>query len=123
MESTDAGTQIQKRKLTMKARIKTVVSMALGALALMAPVHSWAVSPSSTFSTSRQNTAGSAFVNMTSSATTFCYLRSVGFRDTDSSTELATCRVTRGSIVWTLEAVLSQNDDADAFCSAQCYNN
>jgi len=107
----------------MKARIKTVVSMALGALALMAPAHSWAVSPNSTWSVSRFNTAGSSFVNMSASATTFCYLRSVGFENTDTNGELATCRVTRGSIVWTLEAVLGQNDDADARCSAQCYNN
>ena len=60
---------------------------------------------------------------MTPSATTFCYLSKVGMRDTDSSTESATCRVTRGAVVWTLEAILSQNDDADAFCSAICYNN
>lgn len=83
----------------------------------------WAVSPHSTWTVNRFNTGGSSFVNMSPSATTFCYLRSVGFRDTDSATELATCRVTRGAVVWTLEAVLSQNDDADAFCSAYCYNN
>jgi len=107
----------------MKTRIKTVVSMALGALVLMAPAHSWAVSPNSVFSVFRRDTAGSSFVNMTASATTFCYLRSVGFRETDTATELAACRVTRGAVVWTLEAVLAENNDADAFCSAQCYNN
>ena len=90
---------------------------------LLGSVPAWAVSPNSSFSTTRFNTAGSSFVNMSSSATTFCYLSRVGFRDIDSSSEEAMCRVTRGPVVWVLEAVLSQNNDADARCSAICYNN
>jgi hypothetical protein len=59
----------------MRARIKTVVLITLCALALMAPAHSWAVSfNSGPVSVSRSNTPGSSFVNLTASATTFCYL-------------------------------------------------
>ena len=83
----------------------------------------WAVSLHSSWTVNRFNTGGSSFVNMSPSATTFCYLRSVGFENTDTDGELATCRVTRGAVVWTLEAVLGENNDADARCSAYCYNN
>jgi hypothetical protein len=102
---------------------RRILSLLFSLFLTLGAVPAWAVSLNSTWSIFRTNTAGSSFVNMSASATTFCYLRSVGFRDTDSSTEQATCRVTRGAVVWTLEAVLSQNDDADAFCAAYCYNN
>jgi hypothetical protein len=59
---------------------------------------------------------------MSPSATTFCYLRSVGIEETDTGGERATCRVTRGAVVWTLEAILGASSDADALCSAYCYN-
>jgi hypothetical protein len=85
-------------------------------------VPAWAVSPHSIWNANRFNTAGSSFINMSPSATTFCYLRSVGFENTDTDGELATCRVTRGAVVWTIEAVLGENNDADARCSAYCYN-
>src|SRR5262245_49248944 len=102
---------------------RRILSLLFSLLLTLGAVPAWAVSYNSVWSASRYDNGGSTFKNMTPSATTFCYLRSVGFRDIDSSTEMATCRVTRGALVWTLEAVLSQNDDADAICSAYCYNN
>jgi hypothetical protein len=60
---------------------------------------------------------------MSPSATTFCYLSRVGVENTDTDGERATCRVMRGSVVWTLEAVLGENNDADARCATYCYNN
>jgi hypothetical protein len=83
----------------------------------------WAVSFNSSFSASRFNTAGSSFVNMTLRNTTFCYLSSISIEETDTGGEEATCRLTRGPIVWTLEAILDASSDADAECSAICYNN
>jgi hypothetical protein len=58
---------------------------------------------------------------MTLSATTFCYLKGVGVENTDIDGERATCQVDRGSLVWTLSAVLGKSSDADAYCSAYCY--
>jgi hypothetical protein len=109
----------------MKASIKTVVALALGALALVAPAHSWAVTPINLeFSATRLDTAGTTITNMTSSATTFCFLTKVGIENTDFDGELAQCRVRRGVSVWTVEAFLGgSNEDADARCSAQCYFN
>jgi hypothetical protein len=83
----------------------------------------WAVSFNSSFSTSRFDNAGSSFVNMTPRNTTFCYLSSISIEETDTGGEEATCRVTRGAVVWTLEAILDKTSDADAECSAICYNN
>jgi hypothetical protein len=84
----------------------------------------WAVSPNGgARAVSRFNTAGSSFLNLTSSTTTFCYLSTVGFENTDIDGELAMCRLTRGTVVWTLEAVLGKSSDADARCAAFCYNN
>jgi hypothetical protein len=60
---------------------------------------------------------------MTASASTFCYLSRVAFTETDTGSEKATCRLTRGAVVWTLEAILGASSDADAECSAICYNN
>lgn len=89
----------------------------------------WAVSFNSSFSVSRFNTPGSSFVNMTPRNTTFCYLSSISFEDTDAAGEEATCRLTRGAVVWTLEAIrdacssFACSNDADAECTAICYNN
>jgi hypothetical protein len=104
---------------------KRRIFSALFSLALLlSTVPAWAVSfKSGPHSISRFNTGGSSFVNLTSSATTFCYLSKVGVRDTDASTEEAQCRLTKGSVVWTLEAILTQSNDADVACSAICYNN
>jgi hypothetical protein len=109
----------------MNMNNKRRIFSALFSLALLlSTVPAWAVTfKSGPTSISRFNTGGSSFVNLTSSATTFCYLSKVGVRDTDSSTEEAGCRLTKGSVVWTLEAYLSQSNDADAACSAICYNN
>jgi len=95
-----------------------LLALAAGALPALAGTFN-----SGPYNASRINTGGIGFTNMTASATTFCFLSNVGMRDTDSSTELAGCRVVRGPIVWTLQAELSQSDDADAFCQATCYNN
>ncbi|MGH8615677.1 MAG: hypothetical protein ACREYF_27590 [Gammaproteobacteria bacterium] len=81
-----------------------------------------AVSPNSIWFATQFN-GGKATIPMVTSAGHFCYLRSVGFENTDTNGETATCRVTRGAVVWVLEAVLNENNDADAFCSAYCYNN
>ena len=102
---------------------RSTLAILFSLLLTLGAVPAWAVSFNSSFSISRFNTGGSSFVNMTSSATTHCYLSRVGVRDTDSSTEEAECRLTKGAVVWTLEAFLSQSDDADAICSAICYNN
>jgi hypothetical protein len=82
-----------------------------------------AVSYRARYSINRNNNAGSSWVNMTPSSTTFCYLSTVIVENTDTEDETAGCRVTRGTLVWTLEAVLGQNDDADVQCAAICYNN
>ena len=102
---------------------RSTLAILFSLLLTLGAVPAWAVSFNNSFSISRFNTGGSSFVNMTSSATTHCYLSRVGVRDTDSSTEEAECRLTKGAVVWTLEAFLSQSDDADAICSAICYNN
>lgn len=98
---------------------------ALFALALLlSTVPAWAVSfRSGPTSASRFNTVGSTFVNLTPSPTTFCYLSRVGITETDTGSEVATCRLTRGAVVWTLEALLGASSDADVSCSAICYNN
>jgi len=85
-------------------------------------VPAWAASPAGNWCKSRFNDAGSSFVNMTLSNTTFCYLSKVSIENTDTDGEMATCQVTRGSNVWTLEAILAENNDADARCCAYCYN-
>jgi hypothetical protein len=86
-------------------------------------VPAWAVSFNRTVSVSRFNTAGSSFANLSTSATTFCYLSSISIEETDTGGEEATCRLTRGAIVWTLEAILDASSDADSECTAICYNN
>jgi hypothetical protein len=99
------------------------LSLLFALLLLLGSTPAWAVSPAGNWSAFRQDTIGTTFFNMTASATTFCYLSRVGVRDTDTGGELATCRVTRGPIVWTLEASLGASSDADVYCSAYCYNN
>src|SRR6266850_995403 len=60
-------------------------------------------------------------IQMTPRNTTFCFLSSVGFENTDTTGERATCRVYRGAVAWELQAVLNQDDDADAYCCAICF--
>lgn len=104
---------------------KRRIFSALFSLALLlSTVPAWAVSfRSGPHTISRFNTVGSSFLNLTSSATTFCYLSRVSVTETDTGSEVATCRLTRGSFVWTLEAILGASSDADVSCSAICYNN
>ena len=108
----------------MNMNNKRRIFSALFSLALLlSTVPAWAVSFNRSASISRFNTVGSSFVNLTFSSTTFCYLSKVGVTDTDTGGEVATCRLTRGSSVWTLEAILGASSDADISCSAICYNN
>lgn len=99
------------------------LSLLFSLLLTLGSVPAWAVSFNSSFSASRFNNVGSSFVNMTPRNTTFCYLSSISFEETDTGGEEATCRLTRGAVVWTLEAILDASSDADAECSAICYNN
>ncbi|MBS1211626.1 MAG: hypothetical protein H6R26_242 [Proteobacteria bacterium] len=103
--------------------LRTTLAALFSLFLTLSAVPAEAVSFNSTFSASRSNNIGSTFVNMTNRNTTFCYLSRVGFANTDTDGEFATCRVTRGTVVWTLEALLDENNDADARCSAICYNN
>jgi hypothetical protein len=92
-------------------------------LLLLGSVPAWAVSLNSTWAVSRNNTDGTTSQNMSSSATTFCYLSKVGVEETDTSNEKAMCQVLPGNSLWTLQAVLGVNSDADVECRAYCYNN
>jgi hypothetical protein len=102
---------------------RRIFSLLFSLFLLLGSAPAWAVSPNGgARCVSRFNAAGSSFLNMTFGATTFCYLSSISFEETDTGGEEATCRLTRGG-VWTLEAVLDANSDADAECCAYCYNN
>jgi hypothetical protein len=105
----------------MNAKLNICTGLLFSSLALSAGP-AGAVSPHSSWFANRIN-GGTQPVNMASTAGHFCYLRSVGFENTDTDGETATCRVTREAVVWKLEAILNENNDADAFCAAYCYNN
>ena len=98
-----------------------VAALAIGSLGMAGTAS--AVSFNSSFALNRFNTGGTSFVNMTASATTFCYLSEVGVTETDTGSEVAKCQVTRGPIVWTMEAILGTSSDADIQCNAICFNN
>lgn len=100
-----------------------ILSALLSLFLTFAAFPAGAVSFNSTWSASRFNVVGTTFQNMSASATTFCYLSRVGVTETDTGGERATCRVTRGPIVWTLQAIMGTSSDADIECSAICYNN
>lgn len=82
-----------------------------------------AASYAGSWSLTRYDTGGTSYANMTSSSTSHCFLSRVGVRETDTGSESSTCRVYRGSLVWTLEATLGASSDQDVWCSAYCYNN
>jgi hypothetical protein len=105
--------------LKNKRRIR---SLLFSLLLTLGAVPAWAddVSPHSNWNATRTNGGGTTFINMSATATTFCYLSRVGMRG--NNTELAQCRVTRGNIVWTLEAGLNPGGSAEVVCSAYCYN-
>lgn len=88
---------------------------------LLGAVPAWAVNPHSGWNASRSNTIGTSNINMSPSATTFCYLSRVSMTDIDTGSEVATCRVVRGAVVWSLQATLGASSDADVACSAYCY--
>jgi hypothetical protein len=98
-----------------------ILSLLFSLFLTLGAVPAWAVSYYGAWGAIRYNAVGSSFVNMSPSGTTFCYLSGVAFEETDTAGERALCRVTRGDVVWTLEAILTQNNDADALCSAYCY--
>ena len=98
-----------------------VAALTLASLSAASPAN--AVSFNGTFSADRLNNVGSTFANMTASATTFCYLSRIQVTETDTGAETAECKITRGPIVWVLEAILGASSDADVRCSAICYNN
>jgi len=105
-------------------KVKTAFASSALALSLsLIALPAAAVSPHSNWFATRYNTVGSSFVNMSPSGSTFCYLSRTAVVDTDTASEKATCRVTKGAVVWTLEAVLGASSDADVECSAICYNN
>ena len=105
-------------------RKKTLIGLGLLALVTLGlSSTALAVSSNSAWALSRHNTGGTTFVNMSPSATTFCFLTGVETTETDTGSETARCRITRGPVVWTLEAILGTSSDADIECEARCYNN
>jgi hypothetical protein len=102
--------------------IRRILSVLFSLFLTLSALPAGAVSFNSTWHAAREN-SGTDVQNMTSSNTTFCYLSRVGVGNTDIENETATCRVTRGTHLWVLEAILGQNNDADVDCSAICYNN
>jgi hypothetical protein len=80
------------------------------------------------YSVSRNNSAGTSSVAMTSTTGSVCFLTYVAFEDTDSGGEWAECRVVPSAGVWRLEAALggifdifgTQVTDSDAWCRARC---
>lgn len=103
---------------------KSLIGLGVLALATLGLTSSaLAVSLNSGWGASRHNTVGSAFINMSPSSTTFCYLAGVETTETDTGSETARCKITRGQFVWTLEAILGTSSDADIECEAYCFNN
>jgi hypothetical protein len=102
---------------------RTILAVVLSLSLVVSALPAAAVSVIGEFCSSRFDTAGSSFRELTPRNTTFCYLSSISFEETDTGTEEATCRVIRGSFVWILEARLDRSSDADAECCAICYNN
>lgn len=97
----------------------------LGVLALVSlgmTSSALAVSFNSIWALSRHNTGGTTFVNMSQTASSFCYLAAVEVTETDTGAETARCEITRGQFVWTLQAILGTSSDADIECKAYCFN-
>ncbi len=80
-----------------------------------------AVNPNGTYHLTRYNTGGTSFAIMRPTASNFCYLSRVGFREIDTGSESSTCRVYRSGSVWVLTTRLGTSSDQDAWCSAECY--
>jgi len=107
-----------KRPSIRSAVVCGLLALAAGAAPALA------VSFNAQFFASKFNTPGTATTVMTLSSNTFCTLTGVGVEDTDIALERATCRVTRGPVVWQLDATLgSGSTDADVTCIAVCFNN
>ena len=103
-----------KRKISMVLLLLSLVFVALPA---------GAVSIDSVWTLNRFNTGGTSFAILPTNANHFCYLSTVGVRETDTGGELAMCRVRRSGAVWVLEAILGTSSDADVYCTSYCYNN
>ena len=100
-----------------------IASALLSSSLILAALPVGAVSYAGTWSVSRNNTVGTSYYNLTSSSSTHCVLSKVGVVETDTGSELAQCRLLRGPLVWTLEAILGTSSDADVYCSATCFYN
>jgi hypothetical protein len=100
------------------SKMLAVVGVTLGIAGSAFAVPSLVASASLT----RNNTAGTSFVNLSASASSFCFLTRVGVTNTDTDPETADCRLTKGGVVWTLEAILGDSSDADIRCSVICYS-
>lgn len=104
--------------------IKSKVSMwALGCCLTLVATPALAVSYDSQHHANRYNEAGVTTNVMVLHWNHFCYLSKVGIEETDTKGEYAMCRVRRSGAVWLLEAILGKSSNADAYCSAICYNN
>jgi hypothetical protein len=105
---------------------RTMLAVVFSLVLVLSTLPAATVSFIGQFHISRLNGGGSNFVNLTASATTFCYLSRVFVAETDVESEFAGCRLVRGSSVWTLYAHagnLGSTGDQDAYCSVICYNN
>jgi hypothetical protein len=73
----------------------------------------------------KNNVAGIEWKNLGPSKDRFCFLSRVRIEDTDDVGEVAECLITlggtQGNEVWFLGAILTQNADADVWCSAWCF--
>lgn len=102
---------------------RTISTVLLFSSLALSALPAQAVSFHSTRSVTRSDDGGTSFRNLASSATHFCFLSRVGVENTDEDGESAICQVKRGGRFWRLEATLGEDNDADVFCSAICYNN
>lgn len=105
----------------MNAKLNICTGLLFSSLALSAGP-AGAVSPHTFWFTNAINNKVNP-LNIATSPTHFCYLSTVGVENTDTDGERATCRLTRQPAVWVLHADLGENNDADVFCAAYCYNN
>ncbi|TQV71850.1 hypothetical protein FKG94_19605 [Exilibacterium tricleocarpae] len=108
------------RSNKMEIRLIKVLAV-LGVL--LGSLQAQAVSYDGTWTQNKSN-AGVAWTPMRTHANHFCFLSKVEIEETDTSREWARCRAYRSSGAdWILEARLGKSSDADARCSAICYNN
>jgi hypothetical protein len=71
-------------------------------------------------SVQRNNIVGTTSATLGSTTDRACFLTSVQFEDLDSNGEGAACRVIVSGSNWELQATLTTDQDADAWCRARC---